>query len=98
MVLRERRKKNVVLATALLSLTFIALLVVAFVYAGSLLVVEVAPHRADVGLVLAGNFGRAMYAADLYQRGFIPRIWISRPEREKLLVQLDTLGVPCQRQ
>ena len=93
-----QQKKAVFLMTALLTLAFIVLLIVGFVYAGSLLVVEVAPHHADVGLVLAGNFGRAMYAADLYQRGFIPRIWISRPEREKLLVQLDTLGVPYPRE
>jgi len=98
MIMLAQQKKAVFLMTALLTLAFIVLLIVGFVYAGSLLVVEVAPHHADVGLVLAGNFGRAMYAADLYQRGFIPRIWISRPEREKLLVQLDTLGVPYPRE
>jgi uncharacterized SAM-binding protein YcdF (DUF218 family) len=96
--MREQRKKAVVLTMLLLVLVFIALLVVGFVYAGSLLVVEVPPHRADVGLVLAGNFGRAMYAADLYREGFIPKIWVSRPEREKHLAQLDTLGVPYPRQ
>ena len=98
MIMLAQQKKAVFLMTALLTLAFIVLLIVGFVYAGSLLVVEVAPHHADVGLVLAGNFGRAMYAADLYQRGFIPRIWISRPEREKLLVQLDTLDVPYPRE
>ncbi len=96
--MREQRKKAVVLTTGLLALAFIVLLIVGFVYAGSLLVVEVPPHRADVCLVLAGNFGRAMYAADLYHQGFIPRIWISRPEREKPLTQLDALGVPYPRQ
>jgi uncharacterized SAM-binding protein YcdF (DUF218 family) len=57
-----------------------------------------APQRADVGLVLAGHFGRALYAADLYHQGFIPKIWISRLEREKYLVQLDSIGVPYPRQ
>ncbi len=97
-IMRSQRKKAVLFTTVLLALAFIALLVVGFVYAGSLLVVEVAPHHADVGLVLAGNFGRALYAADLYHQGFIPRIWISRPEREKHLAQLDALGVPYPRQ
>lgn len=92
----KQRKKAVFAAT--LALALILLLTVGFIYAGSLLVVEVPPQRADVGLVLAGNFGRAMYAADLYQQGFIPRIWISRPEREKHLAQLDALGVPYPRQ
>ncbi|MGQ0666546.1 MAG: YdcF family protein [Nitrospiraceae bacterium] len=73
-------------------------LTISFIYAGSLLVVEVPPQRADIGLVLAGHFGRALYAADLYHQGFIPRIWISRPEREKSLVQLDSIGVPYPRQ
>jgi len=85
-------KRTLFVATAFLVL--IMLVVVGFVYAGFLLVVEVPPQRADVGLVLAGHFGRAMYAADLYHKGFIPRIWISRPERQKPLAQLDALGVP----
>ena len=92
----EQRKKVIIVATAFLVL--VALLTVGFIYAGSLLVVEAPPQRVDVGLVLAGHFGRAMYAADLYRQGFIPRIWISRPEREKPLAQLDVLGVPYPRQ
>ncbi|MEO5864105.1 MAG: YdcF family protein [Nitrospiraceae bacterium] len=91
-----RRKKIIFVAATYLAL--VALLTVSFIYAGSLLVVEVPPQRADVGLVLAGHFGRALYAADLYHQGFIPRIWISRPEREKYLVQLDSIGVPYPRQ
>ena len=92
----EQRKKLISVAAACLSL--IVLLTVSFIYAGSLLVVEVPPHRADVGLVLAGHFGRAMYAADLYHKGFIPRILIFCPEREKPLALLDALGVPYPRQ
>ena len=92
----KQRKKTIFVATALFVL--VMLLTVGFIYAGSLLVVEVPPQRADVGVLLAGHFGRAIYAADLYHQGFIPRIWISRPEREKVLVQLDVLGVPYPRQ
>jgi len=91
-----RRKKIIFVAATYLAL--VALLTISFIYAGSLLVVEVPPQRADVGLVLAGHFGRALYAADLYHQGFIPRIWISRPEREKYLMQLDSIGVPYPRQ
>ena len=92
----EQRKKTIFVAAALLVL--VVSLSVSFIYAGSLLVVEAPPQRADVGVLLAGHFGRALYAADLYHQGFIPRIWISRPEREKALMQLDVLGVPYPRQ
>jgi len=92
----SQKKKAIVVAAALLVL--VVSLSVSFIYAGSLLVVEVPPQRADVGVLLAGHFGRALYAADLYHQGFIPRILISRPEREKALVQLDVLGVPYPRQ
>ena len=69
-----------------------------FVYAASLLVGETAPKQADVGIVLVGDFSRALYASDLYHRGFIPKVWLSRPERERPLRQLDALGVPYPRQ
>lgn len=91
-----RRKKIIFFVATCLAL--VMLLTVSFIYAGSLHIVEVPPKRSDVGLVLAGHFGRALYAADLYHQGFVPRIWISRPEREKYLVQLDSIGVPYPRQ
>ena len=69
-----------------------------FVYAAFLLVGETAPKQADVGIILAGDFSRALYASDLYHQGFVPRVWLSRPERERSLRQLDALGVPYPRQ
>lgn len=67
-------------------------------FAGHLLVVDRQPVPADVGVVLAGSFSRAIYAADLYHQGLIPRIWVTRPERERGLAQLDALGVHYPRQ
>jgi uncharacterized SAM-binding protein YcdF (DUF218 family) len=87
--------------TLIISATCLAGLVLAtfcFVYAASLLVVETPPKQADVGIVLAGDFSRALYASDLYHRGFVPKVWLSRPERERPLRQLDALGVPYPRQ
>jgi len=69
-----------------------------FVYAASILVVETIPKQSDVGLVLAGDFSRALYASDLYHQGFIAKIWLSKPERERALRQLDAVGVPFPRQ
>ncbi|THJ23863.1 MAG: YdcF family protein [Nitrospira sp. CG24D] len=91
----RRKLPLIVSATCLASLV---LAMFCFVYAASLLVGETAPKQADVGIVLAGDFSRALYASDLYHRGFIPKVWLSRPERERPLRQLDALGVPYPRQ
>lgn len=91
----RRRIALVVTATFVAGLV---LLTLCFVYAASLLVIEAPPARADAGLVLAGDFTRALYAADLYQQGFVSTIWLSRPERERSLQQLDALDVPYPRQ
>lgn len=103
---RARRYADLVVWTQR-KLTFIGLAVclaglvlatLCFVYAASLLVIETHPKQADVGIVLAGDFSRALYASDLYHRGFVPKVWLSRPERERPLRQLDALGVPYPRQ
>ena len=91
------RRKTTLAVTAAFLAGFL-LLALCFIYAASLLVVEASPVRADAGLVLAGDFTRALYAADLYQQGYVPTIWLSRPERERSLQQLDALGVPYPRQ
>ncbi len=75
-----------------------ALLAGGFFYAGRLLAVETSPHQADVGVVLAGNFSRAVYAADLYRQKLITKVWVTKPVRESGLAQLDALGVPYPRQ
>jgi uncharacterized SAM-binding protein YcdF (DUF218 family) len=87
-----RRKLTLIVSGICLS--SLVLVSFCFVYAASLLVGETAPKQADVGIVLAGDFSRALYASELYHRGFVPRVWLSRPERERALRQLDALGVP----
>ncbi len=87
-----RRKRILILSATCLAGFVLA--TVCFVFAASLLVVEAHPKQADVGIVLAGDFSRALYASDLYHQGFVPRVWLSRPERERPLRQLDALGVP----
>ena len=85
-------------ATGGLFVLVLGLLVVGFFYAGRLLAVDAEPRQADVGVVLAGHFARAGYAADLYRQGLIQRVWVTRPVRENGLAQLDTLGIPYPRQ
>ncbi len=86
------------LALSALFFSIIVLLIGGAFYAGRLLAVEAVPCPADAGVVLAGSFARAMYAADLYHQGLIHRVLITRPGRERGLAQLDALGVPYPRQ
>ena len=91
-------RRKLTLIVSAICLAGLVLATFCFVYAASLLVVETPPKQADVGIVLAGDFSRALYASDLYHQGFVPRVWLSRPERERSLRQLDALGVPYPRQ
>lgn len=68
----KRQKRGIFVAATCFVL--VAILTVSFIQAGAFLVVDAPPKRADIGLVLAGHFGRAMYAADLYHQGFVPSL------------------------
>ena len=48
---------------------------------------------ADAIVVLAGGFERSLYAADLYNKGLAPKVWVSRPAREHGAQQLEQLGI-----
>jgi uncharacterized SAM-binding protein YcdF (DUF218 family) len=95
--MNSRKARKFLIAVGVI-LVVISLGLGGFFYAGHLLIVETKPRPADIGLVLAGHFSRAMYAADLFHEGLITRIWVSRPVREPSLAQLDAMGVPFPRQ
>ena len=86
------------LALGAFTLGGLALLGAGFYFAGYLLLVDSEPHPADVGVVLAGHFARASYAADLYRQGMIGRVWVTKPVRESVLAQLDALSILYPRQ
>jgi uncharacterized SAM-binding protein YcdF (DUF218 family) len=94
----SRVRYPVTLTLAALGFAGIVMLASGFYFAGRLLLVESQPRQADVGVVLAGHFARASYAADLYRQGLIQRVWVTRPVRENGLTQLDALGIPYPRQ
>lgn len=48
---------------------------------------------ADVIVVLAGSFERAMHAGDLYVKGIAPKILVSVPRTERSIVKLEELGI-----
>lgn len=67
---------------------------VALVTAGDWLIPAQEPMRpADAIVVLAGGFERSLYAADLYNKGLAPKVWVSRPARERGAQQLERLGI-----
>ena len=51
------------------------------------------PVKSDILVVLAGDYSRPAYAAELYAQGFAPDVWISRPMRSATLVKLDGYGI-----
>lgn len=80
-------------------LAYLALLVmavsgIALATAGFWLLPAQEPLRAaDAIVVLAGGFERSLYAADLYRQGLAPKIWVSRPARERGALQLEKFGI-----
>lgn len=75
-------------------LSFVGLLLIGVRFIGYWLQQDDIPLKSDVIIILSGNPARAIYAAELYSKGFASEIYISRPVRlhhEKLL---DELGVP----
>lgn len=51
------------------------------------------PVPADFIVVLAGDFRRPAYGADLFRAGLAPEVWIGRPRREGSLAFLDREGL-----
>lgn len=49
--------------------------------------------KADAIVVLAGEPSRAFYAADLYIKGYAPKIFVSRPYRNRTQLLLDSIGI-----
>ncbi len=48
---------------------------------------------ADVAVVLAGSYDRTLYAADLYNKGIVRRVAISRPVAEPEQIHLAARGI-----
>ena len=51
------------------------------------------PAKSDILVVLAGDYYRPAFAAELYAQGYAPEVWISRPKRDASLAKLDGLGI-----
>jgi uncharacterized SAM-binding protein YcdF (DUF218 family) len=55
------------------------------------------PRKADAIVILAGDVRRAIFAADLYNQGLAPLVYVSRPWHEPPQALCD-LGFDCPRQ
>ncbi len=69
------------LLTLIGALTVIGLLIMAvlFIFAPQLLQNEDNLQTADAIVVLGGNYYRPIYAAELYNKGFAPKLFVSKP-------------------
>lgn len=65
--------------------------------AGHWLRVDDQPRKADAIVVLAGELRRAVHAADLYNQGLAPVIYLGRPRHDPPQALCD-LGFECARQ
>lgn len=65
--------------------------------AGYWLRMDDTPRKADAIVILAGDVRRAIFAADLYNQGLAPVIYVSRPQHEPPQPLCD-LGFDCPRQ
>lgn len=80
--------------TGAVTLLTLAAAVLLFLTASSWLPVQGEPRQADYIVVLAGSPARALYAADLYNQGYAPRVLVSKPWRDDVLRRLEALDVP----
>lgn len=90
-MLRElRRCALVAFAAALLAG---ALLFIFLFFAGSWLRAAEPPRKADAIVVLAGSFERSLYAADLYNQRYAPKVYLSVPAREAGNLKVEAIGI-----
>jgi uncharacterized SAM-binding protein YcdF (DUF218 family) len=74
-------------------LCIICFFVMAFYFAVYWLKGDEKPVKSDAIIVLAGALTSTFYAADLYNSGYAPVVYISIPIREHGLKMLDDLGI-----
>lgn len=88
--MRRRSGWRFLLAGLLFAVT--ALLLFAW-HAARWLNVPDPPAKADVIVVLAGRYERAMHAADLYRQGLAPRVALSEVVPDPSAARLEALGI-----
>ena len=86
------KKRTKVICFSLI-LCIVCFFVTAFYFAGYWLKGDEKPVKSDAIIVLAGEPTRSFYAADLYNSGYAPAVYISIPIREHGLKMLDDLGI-----
>ena len=87
------------IALSAVTLALIAIAgVAAFRQLGSWLGNPDAPAKTDAIVVLSGAYERALHAADLFNSGFAPIVYVSVPVREQVAADLGALGIDLPRQ
>jgi uncharacterized SAM-binding protein YcdF (DUF218 family) len=76
-----------------LAFLFILLGGVGLFFAGELLVLNDQPAESDAIVLLSGGMARPLYGADLYQNGYAPTIYVSRPKVDEQVLHVEKLGI-----
>ena len=64
-----------------------------YFFAGEWLVLNEAPAKSDAIVLLSGGMARPLYGADLYQKGYAPLIYVSRPRVDEQVLHVEKLGI-----
>lgn len=75
----------------------IPFLIIFFVLAQTWIITNDQPIKSDAIFVLAGDYTRPPYAADLYLQGFAPTVYVSRPNKEPIYAELRKLNIQLQK-
>jgi uncharacterized SAM-binding protein YcdF (DUF218 family) len=84
-------KRRIAAAAAVL---LVLLAVFAMMRAGTSLIVNDAPQKADAIVVIGGRLPfRAMEAGTIYKRGLAPEVWLTMGNRNAAEIELERLDV-----
>jgi uncharacterized SAM-binding protein YcdF (DUF218 family) len=76
-----------------LGFLFILLGGVGLFFAGELLVLNDRPAKSDAIVLLSGGMARPLYGAELYQSGYAPTIYVSRPKVDEQVLHVERIGI-----
>jgi uncharacterized SAM-binding protein YcdF (DUF218 family) len=76
-----------------LGFLFILLGAVGLFFAGEWLVLDEQPTKSDAIVLLSGGMARPLYGADLYQSGYAPKVYVSRPVVDEQVLHVERLGI-----
>jgi uncharacterized SAM-binding protein YcdF (DUF218 family) len=97
-VLKGSEKMGRLSSFILQTLVFLAVLLIllggaGLFFAGEWLVLSEQPAKSDAIVLLSGGMARPLYGADLYQSGYAPAVYVSRPKVDEQVLHVERIGI-----